>query len=97
MKSYYVYIFSNVNAVVLYIGVTNSLKRRLHEHYSNANTLKNSFAGRYNCYHLLYYETYSSIKVAIAREKELKGWSRKKKNSLIRGVNPYFEFIVPPN
>ena len=97
MKSYYVYICSNVNADVLYIGVTNSLKRRLQEHYSNANTLKNSFAGKYNCFHLLYYETYSSIKVAIAREKELKGWSRKKKNALIPGVNSNFEFMVPPN
>ena len=97
MKSYYVYICANTKAEVLYIGVTNSLKRRIQEHYLNATTIKKIFAGKYNCYHLLYYEIYPSVLVAILREKVLKGWSRDKKIELIRSVNPNFEFVDPPD
>jgi putative endonuclease len=82
---------------MLYIGVSNSLKRRLQEHYINATTVRSSFAGKYNCYNLLYYEVYTSISVAIAREKELKGCTRVKKLNLIATINPSFQFLDPPN
>ena len=97
MKNYYVYITTNSNSSVLYIGVSNCLKKRIQEHYLNATTIKKSFAGKYNCYHLLYFEVFTSIVNAIAREKELKGWKRNKKMELIKISNPSFQFIEPPN
>ena len=97
MKNYFVYICTNPNVTMLYIGVSNSLKRRVQEHYLNATTARSSFAGKYNCYNLLYYEVYTSISEAIAREKELKGWTRVKKLNLIATINPSFQFLDPPN
>ena len=91
--NYCIYIITNPSKTVLYIGVTNDLKRRLHEHYTNRGD-NNSFAGKYSCYNLIYYEHFTNIKEAIKREKELKGWTRKKKEELIRKTNPSFLFIV---
>jgi len=78
--NYYVYITTNPGKTVLYTGVTNDLKLRLKQHYQNRGT-KKSFAGRYYCYKLIYYETYVNINQAIAREKEIKDMSRKKRGT----------------
>ena len=82
---YYIYILTNKTNRDLYIGVTNNLPRRLYEHQ---NKLIDGFTKRYNLNKLVYFEEYSEIEMAIAREKQLKGWVRRKKNDLIESVNP---------
>ncbi len=82
---YYVYMLSNWNHNVLYIGVTSELSRRLYEH---KNKLAAGFTSRYNVHKLVYYETCGDVRSAIAREKELKGWRREKKNALVEKYNP---------
>lgn len=67
--------------------MTNDIARRLVEHFENRGEQK-TFAGRYSCYSLIYYETFSTPMDAILREKELKKWSRKKKDNLINSENP---------
>jgi putative endonuclease len=89
MKTYYVYIMTNKYDKVLYIGVTNSLVRRASEHKNKRNP--KSFTARYNLNKLVYFETYEDINQAIAREKELKGWLRKKKIELINTKYPEFK------
>ena len=84
-KTYYTYIMSNKNNTVLYIGVTNDLKRRVEEHKSG---LIPGFTRKYNCHKLVHYETFSDINQAIEREKTLKGWIRKRKDELINMYNP---------
>ncbi len=84
---YYVYILTNQNKTVLYTGVTNNLKERILQHYQNRLT-NNSFSGKYSAYYLLFYEGHQYINNAIAREKEIKGWTRKKKWNLINSFNP---------
>lgn len=91
--SYFVYVTTNPAKAVLYIGVTNDLPRRLAQHYHNRG-VPETFAGRYFCYNLLYAEQYADISDAIAREKELKGWTRAKKDALIATVNPKLEFLT---
>ena len=76
---------SNKNNTVLYIGVTNDLKRRVEEHKSG---LIPGFTRKYNCHKLVHYETFSDINQAIEREKTLKGWIRKRKDELINMYNP---------
>ena len=93
--SYYIYIITNKTKTVLYTGVTNNLKRRLSEHADNILNKKNTFASRYNVQYLLYFEKFGWIQLAIAREKEIKGWRREKKIALIKSLNPAFEFLVP--
>ncbi len=92
-KNYFVYIISNENKTVLYIGVTNDVQKRLSQHYFDSQNAKKSFAGKYNCYYLLYYESFDDINLAILREKELKGWRREKKNKLISDFNPNWDFL----
>jgi putative endonuclease len=82
----YVYIVTNKNKTVLYIGVTSRLMHRIHQHKTKH--FQNSFTARYNCDRLVYYEGFQSIVEAIIREKKLKGTNRKKKESLINGFNP---------
>jgi putative endonuclease len=84
-RNYFVYIMSNKWDTVLYIGVTNDLLRRVSEHKAGA--IK-GFTQKYNVNKLVYFEDTTDINEAIGREKELKGWSRKKKNVLIDSVNP---------
>ncbi len=86
---FYVYIITNKNKTVLYTGVTNNLKRRLQEHQEG----KSKFTSRYNVQYLLYYECFGWIDKAIAREKEIKGWSRKRKEMLINKLNPDWYFL----
>jgi len=85
--TFYVYILTNPRKTVLYIGFTNNLSERLQQHYENKG-LKKTFAGRYFCHKLIYYEVYKYVNNAIAREKELKKWSRMKKEKLIAEMNP---------
>ena len=89
---YFVYFITNQKKTVLYTGVTNDLKIRLEQHYQNRGN-KASFAGKYHCYNLLYFETFSGIEQAISREKEIKGWTRAKKEALIATENPNWNFI----
>jgi putative endonuclease len=84
-KEYYVYIMTNAHNTVLYTGVTNHLARRVYEH---KNGLGSAFTKKYNVNKLVYYEIGNSIHSAIAREKQLKGGSRKKKVDLINSLNP---------
>ena len=81
----YIYILASGKHGTLYIGVTNNLYRRVHEHkFTDAN----KFTHKYNVKKLVYYESYKSIKDAIAREKELKKWCRQWKIALIEEDNP---------
>jgi len=84
MADYYVYIMTN-DSHTLYTGVTNDLQRRLREHRTGN---VSSFTGKYRVSQLVYYETTNDVRVAIAREKEIKGWRREKKLALIRNSNP---------
>ena len=77
---------SNLNRTTLYVGVTADLKRRVYEHKHHLN--KKSFTHKYNLEYLVYYEVFSSITEAIAREKQIKAGSRKKKDLLINESNP---------
>ncbi len=94
MKKYnfYIYIITNPNRTVLYVGVTNNLARRLQEHFDNRGN-RDSFTGKYYCYNLVHYEEFKYINDAIAREKQLKNWNRKKKNWLIDLKNPEWHFL----
>jgi putative endonuclease len=92
MRKYWVYITTNHTKTVRYIGVTNNLIRRLGEHFENQVSDK-TFTGKYKAHHLLYFEEYSDIRVAIAREKQLKHWSRIKKETLIQTLNPNFDIL----
>lgn len=92
-KCYCVYIITNKTKTTLYIGVTNDLQRRLDEHKSHSN--KNSFSDRYNLEFCIYYEEFLNINLAIKREKELKKWSRSKKEQLINSINPEWREITP--
>ena len=94
--NYYVYITTNPDKHVLYIGVTNELRTRLSQHLLDATTDKKHFAGKYNCVHLVYYERFDQIDDAIQREKVLKGWNRKRKIELVTGVNPDWKFLDDP-
>lgn len=84
MREYYVYIMSNESGT-LYTGVTNSLERRVHEHREK---LVEGFTKKYNITRLVYYETFSDIREAIGREKQIKSWRRRKKLDLIASLNP---------
>ena len=81
----FVYIMANRFNTVLYTGVTNNLARRVAEHKENH---AGKFAGRYLANKLVYYEMTDDIVVAIEREKQIKGGSRKKKIELINSINP---------
>ena len=83
-RDYFVYILTNNSNDVLYVGVTNNLGRRLVEHKQH---LVEGFTDEYNVTKLVYYERSGSVTDAIAREKQLKGWTRKKKFQLINSVN----------
>ncbi len=87
MKSYYVYTLTNKPDNLYYVGVTNDLIRRVHEH---KNKIIEGFTSKYNINILVYYEIYDDIEKAILREKELKDWRREKKRRLILSMNPRY-------
>ncbi len=83
--SYFVYIMTNPGRSVLYIGVTQNLLKRVQQHKDR---LTDGFTKKYHVSDLIYYEETDSIMGAIGREKQLKGWRREKKESLIKKMNP---------
>ena len=83
-KNYYVYLITNWNNKVLYIGVTGNLERRIYQH---KNKLIKGFSEKYNINKLVYFEQTNSIESAITREKEIKKWRREKKNILVESTN----------
>ncbi len=87
--NYYIYILSNSSNTVLYTGVTNDLVRRVYEHKQHL--IKSSFTSRYNADKLVYFESCSNPESAIEREKQIKGWNRKRKEKLIASKNPNWD------
>ena len=85
MQKSYVYIITNIRKTMYYIGVTNNLERRLTEHREGLGSI---YTSKYNIHYLIYFEEFTDINRAIEREKQLKGWSRIKKEKLIKGTNP---------
>ena len=90
---YFVYILASTTNVTVYTGVTNDLERRLYEHRSHADP--KSFTSRYQVHKLVYFESTSDPYLAIQREKQIKSWSRSKKNKLIESVNPTWSDLLP--
>ncbi len=84
--NYYIYIMTNAHNTVLYVGVTNDLIRRVYEHKNHL--YKGSFTARYNIERLVYFEIATDSYHAIEREKQIKGWNRKRKEKLIESKNP---------
>ncbi len=82
-KTYYVYLLAS-HSRVIYIGVTSDLRRRIWEHRHG---MRSGFASRYRATHLVYFEATNDARSAIRREKEIKGWSRRRKISLIETAN----------
>ena len=89
--NYFTYILASPNRSVIYVGVTNDLVRRVFEHNNNPK----GFAGKWNCVDLVYYEHFTDINQAIQREKQIKKWSRKKKDDLIKRMNPKLDDLIP--
>ena len=85
MGSYYVYLITNQNNRVMYVGMTNNLERRIYEH---KNKLVKGFTKKYNVNKLVYFEETQDVTAAIVREKEIKKWQREKKNQLVNRINP---------
>ena len=90
MKISYIYILTNKNKSTLYIGVTSDLKKRISDHHDG---IGSTFTRKYALKHLIYYEKFDNITEAIQREKQLKRWSRSKKEELIIKLNPDWEFM----
>ena len=84
---YFVYILSNWDDSVLYIGITSNLPRRIYEHQ---NGLADGFTKKYNVHKLVYYEYTNDVYSALSREKQLKNWNRAKKIALIEKMNPHW-------
>ena len=85
---YYVYMLTNKTNKVLYTGVTNNLKRRIYEH---KNGLVDGFTKKYNVHKLVYFDYTTDVHSAISREKQIKGWTRAKKDVLINEFNPNWQ------
>ena len=90
---YYVYILANCTNTTIYTGMTNDLFRRMDEHIRHADP--HSFTAKYDVTKLVYFEGAETPSAAILREKQIKGWNRKRKNSLIESVNPHWEDLLP--
>ena len=88
----YIYFMTNVTNSVLYIGVTNSLKRRISEHAEGSGSV---FTHKYNCTKLVYFESYPDIEQAITREKQLKHFKRAWKDELVASINPDWRDLAP--
>ena len=86
--SFFIYILANKSNTTLYVGVTNNLIRRVYEH---KNKLIEGFTKRYNIDKLIYFEQMEDVETAIEREKQIKNYSRKKKDILIKEFNPHWD------
>lgn len=84
----YVYLMANKWNTVIYTGVTSDLRKRIYQHKQE---LVDGFSKKYKIHKLVYFEVFDDIKNAILREKQIKGGSRGKKLTLIKGMNPKFE------
>jgi putative endonuclease len=84
-RTYYVYLLTNWNNKVMYVGVTNNLEKRVFEHKKK---LIQGFTEKYNVNKLVYFETTQDVTAAIEREKQIKKWRREKKNQLVDLMNP---------
>jgi putative endonuclease len=85
-KGGWVYLMTNKNKTTLYVGVTSDLRSRVYQHKNHV--YKTSFSHRYNLEYCIYYEPFHSIVEAIAREKQVKKWGKRKKTILINSMNP---------
>ncbi len=90
--NYFLYIVTNKSRTSLYIGVTNNLKIRIQQHINNAGN-PSTFAGKYNCNLLIYWERFDRMIHAINREKQIKKWNRRKKEELINDFNPHWRVL----
>ena len=90
-SDYYTYIMSNQNNTTIYVGVTNSIERRTLEHIEGVGAI---FTSKYKINKLVYFERYTEIKDTIQTEKQLKGWRRDKKNSLVNSMNPEWNDLM---
>ncbi len=91
-RQFWVYILTSANGNAMYIGVTNNLENRIFKHRSGKGSI---FAKQYRVTRLVYAEEYDNPTDAIAREKQLKGWRRERKNELVRTINPEFRELMP--
>jgi putative endonuclease len=91
-RQYWVYILTSSSGNAMYIAVTNNLENRVWEHRTGAGS---EFAKKYRATRLVYAEEYDNPTDAIAREKQLKGWRRERKNELVRTLNPTFRELLP--
>jgi putative endonuclease len=89
--SYWVYMMSNKTRSTLYIGITDNLERRVSQHRAGKIA---GFTQQYHCTHLVYFEHFRDVRSAIAREKQLKGWRREKKNVLIAKKDPHWNDLA---
>lgn len=94
-QNWYVYLLTNITNTVLYVGATRNLQKRVWEHKSK---VIEGFTKKYHLHKLVYYEIFDTPDEAIVREKQIKGWTRKKKDKLVDGFNPewkdlYEDFI----
>ena len=92
IKTFYVYMMTNGSRVVLYTGITNSLMRRVWQHQNGE---IEGFTKTYKVNRLIYYEHFNDPRDAIAREKEIKGWRREKRNALVERMNPKWTDLSP--
>ena len=90
MRKYYVYILTSPTGT-LYVGMTNDLKRRIYQHKQK---LIDGFTQKYNITRLAYFEETTDVNAAIQREKEIKGWRRSKKISLVKSMNPTWKDLA---
>jgi len=93
MHTYYVYILTNVKRNVMYVGVTNNLENRIADHGDGRG---GAFTRRYRVNTLVHVEEYQYVDEAIAREKEIKGWRRSKKDALVTASNPTWADLTDP-
>ncbi len=91
VKHYFIYILTNFRNTTFYIGVTNSLERRIFEHRQES---VEGFSKKYKLKKLVYFEEYLDVREAIIREKQLKNWHRAWKINLIRKANPEFKDLL---
>ncbi len=88
MRTYHVYIMANKKNGTIYTGVTNNIANRVYQH---KHKLVPGFTSRYGLDRLVYCEEHNDIRMAIVREKQIKGWTRKKKLALIESINPSWD------
>ena len=93
-RRYFVYLMTSSSLSTMYIGITNDIGRRVFEHRNN---MGSEFAKKYQVTRLVYVEEFENPNDAIAREKQLKGWKRIRKNELVRAANPTWSDLAPPS